>query len=264
MFKSIDSKSLSRFNSDKSCSLYEAYESQVIENIRSDNARLPHKTFAPSSFRCDRRSWFRLRGTVPDTIKSPDITHRFIADCGTACHEIVQGAIAKSFADRWIDPADYISSATLPYEMSCESTESKFEKTITVNYPPVRFACDGILKFDDEYTLLEIKSCESGTWMSLTEPRDEHIDQVKLYATLLNIKTVLFLYIDRQYGQVKCYEVRITDSDIEYVKQKMERVLYFVEKNLAPEGLPVGDKWCNENYCPYYTKCKAYGHYRYE
>lgn len=264
MFKQVDAKRLARFNSDLSCKLLSEYESQIKDDIVIASAQKPSKTIAPSSFRCERKSWFRLKGAEPDIIRSPDATSKFIADVGTVCHRTIQRTLKQRLKSNWIDVGEYLSSHLSEYPTSCEFDEDSGETLVSVTCPPIRFACDGLLKLYEQYVLLEIKTCESSTWSELTAPRDEHIDQVKLYSKILGVRTVLFLYVDRQYGQCKCYEVNITNSDIEYVTKKLNRILDFVDRNLAPEGLPAGDKWCNENYCQYYHKCKAYGRYRYE
>lgn len=264
MFKPVEPKSFTKFNSDASCDLLTTYEQAVRDRMIADSKRIPHKTFAPSAFRCDRISWFRLRGTEPDEIKHPDSTYSFIAESGTACHRYVQSIVSDALGADWICVQDYFRDHPQPYEISVESSDTDYESIVNVTYPPVKFACDGIIKLNNKYYLFEIKSCESSTWSKLSCPKAEHTDQVKLYSKLIGIRNVLFLYIDRQYGQVKVFEYCVTDSDIAYVDAKIDRVLMFVDRNLAPEGLPDGDKWCNENYCQYYNKCKSYGKYRYE
>ena len=124
---------------------------------------------------------------------------------------------------------------------------------------PVRFACDGIVKFHGKVYLLEIKSAEFSSLNDLVEPKAKHIDQVKAYSMLLHIPDILFLYIDRQYGELKCFEVNVPDYEQEWVKEKMQNVLDLVEANIAPEGLPVGDPDCTQNMCPYWKKCKEWG-----
>ena len=84
-FRQTNFARLAKFNSAASCDFIEMYEKYVEDKIASKNAEPKNKTFAPSSFRCPRISWFRLRGTQPDSIPKPDKTLDFTAQIGTFC-----------------------------------------------------------------------------------------------------------------------------------------------------------------------------------
>ena len=62
-FRSVKPESLTKFNSSTSCEFLDCIESHIDNVILSDANRPVHKTFAPSSFRCSRMMWFRLRGS---------------------------------------------------------------------------------------------------------------------------------------------------------------------------------------------------------
>jgi hypothetical protein len=76
---------------------------------------------------------------------------------------------------------------------------------------------------------------------------------------LLHIPDVLFLYQDRQYGGLKCFELSISLLDQQAVFDRMSKVLQLVKAHIAPDGLPIGDPWCSPSMCPYYKKCKEWG-----
>ena len=257
-FRGVNFDHLAKFNSAASCDFIEMYESYVMKELEADASRIPHKTFAPSSFRCDRRSWFRIRGVQPDSLKNPDMVLNFTAEIGTACHRIIQSNLKRALQSDWIDVGDYVSSLCVS---NCEVSqdESELETRISFQDPPVRFACDGIVRLNNQLYLLEIKSSEYSSWNDLTDPKSEHIDQAKCYCTLLNLDRVLFLYVDRQYGGLKCFEICVTDDDKSEIQSRFDSVMRMVESNLAPAGLPKGDPWCQANYCPYYRKCREYG-----
>lgn len=258
-FKHWEPDHLVRFNSSVSSDFLDLYASILDKQIQEHNSRPSHQTFSGSSFRCDRLSWFRLRGTQPDTIKNPDKQLNFTAQIGTACHRIIQSNLKSALGDDWIDVGEYINSIEFPYEYEINTDESGFESQITIVDPPVRFSCDGVIRWRDKLYLLEIKTSEFSSWSDMTDPKAEHVDQVKCYATLLHLHDVIFLYQDRQYGDFKCYEVHVTDDDMTQIKDRMKYVLDMVRKNLAPDPLPKGDKWCSESMCPYHKKCKEYG-----
>lgn len=258
-FKPANLSRLARFNSAVSSDFLDFYETFVDNKIKLKNSEPAHKTFAPSGFRCKRKMWFRLRGTEPDQIKSADRVLNFTAEIGTACHRIIQQNLKDALGTDWIDVSQYLKRADIPYEYNCKVGGDGLETLIEFKKPPMRFACDGIVRWGDELYLLEIKSSEFSSFDNLTDPKDEHIAQVKCYAASLRLSKVLFVYIDRQYGGLKVYEYKISDIDKKSVLETMEYIQNMVDANLAPEPLPKGDKWCTPAMCPYYKKCSEWG-----
>lgn len=259
MFKTLDFKHLAKFNSAVSSEFLDKYEAFVNDKLLAKASQPPHQTFAPSSFRCNRRSWFRLRGVEPDVPKKADWTLNFSAEVGTSCHETIQTNLRELLKDDWIDVAEFLETHPHRYECTVDRDERALETRVIIDRPPIRFACDGIVRLNDQHYLLEIKTSEFSSWDNLTDPKPEHVDQIKCYASLLNLDKALALYQDRQYGGLKCFEIDISNSEKEAVFERFEYVMDMVDKQLAPEGLPSGDKWCSPNSCPYYEKCKEYG-----
>lgn len=264
-FVTWDNKRLAKFNSTASSEFLQFYDDAVESDIRERAAKPSHMTFAASSFRCDRRSWFRLRGVQPDSARNTDAVLEFTAEIGTACHRIIQTRLKQHLsinADaEWVDVQAYIDEhrGLFGSNYVCNRDDSGLETQVEVADPPIRFACDGIIRWKGRLYLLEIKSAEFSTWDKLIDAKDEHKDQAKLYATLLHLDGVLFLYIDRQYGSIKCFEMSVSSLDKSAVHDKIDYVLRMVESNLAPDPLPKGDRWCTSAMCPYYKKCREYG-----
>lgn len=250
-----------KFNSAASSDFLDLYNSIIDEEIIGENAPTRHKTFAPSQMRCDRVSWFRLRGTTPDTIKNPDATLHFTAQVGTACHEAIQKRLINKLGSDWIPVKKWIADnpeVFADYDMTVE--EKGYETVIEIRKPyPVRFACDGIVRINGKIYLLEIKTAEFASLNDLTAPKLKHMDQVKCYSSLLHIFDVLFLYQDRSYGELKCFEVNFTNADHQALFAKMDNVMNLVEANIAPEGLPKDDPDCTSSMCRYYNVCKQWG-----
>lgn len=257
-FKQGNINHLTKFNSSTSSDFLDAYDSYVEQKIKSDVAEVPHRTFAASSFRCERWSWFRLRGSKPE-VSTVDKDLNFTADIGTACHRIIQNNLKDMLKENWIPVNDHIHSIDFSYDYNIEESGDGLESLIEIKEPPIRFACDGIIKIKDTKYLLEIKTSEYIAWNDLVSPKPHHIDQVKCYATLLQLPNVLFLYQDRQYGGLKCFEIKISAADMKVVNDRFYRVLDLAKKNLAPDPLPKGDKWCTSAMCPYYKVCGEYG-----
>lgn len=249
---------LPRFNSAASCDLLEAYSSGVEDQIRGTCARVKSRAFAPSGFRCDRYQWFKLRGTEVDEIPNPDAAMDFMADVGTAIHKRVQRTLIRRLGDDWISVRRYLDQNPMKFEYILDEPESEdeYETLISIISPPVKFACDGIVRIDGKLYLLEIKTCDLKSIESLSKPKDSHMDQIRCYSSLLGLRGVLVLYVDRQLGTTKCFEVRFTDDEHKEVIDKMYRIMDMAERNLAPEKLSVGGYMCSN--CAYQLKCKEW------
>lgn len=258
-FRGVDFARLVKFNSANSSDFLDMYNKHVQKAIIEKNTRMSHKAFAPSGFRCPRKQWFRLRGVQPDSVKGVDTVLNFTAEMGTACHRILQSNIQAMLGESWIDVEDYLTKNPIPYEYVLTPSEDSLETFVEIVDPPFRFACDGIIRWKDKYYILEIKTAEHGTFDDLTDPKSEHIDQVKSYASLLGIHDVLFLYQDRQYGDLKCYEMHVSAEDVKHVLDTVNIVMEAVRTNLAPSRLPKGDAWCSRARCPYFNSCKQWG-----
>lgn len=248
-----------KFNSAASADLFELYERATADEILAEISAPKHRTFAPSQLRCKRLNWFRLRGVKPDVVDNIDPILNFSAKIGESCHELIQRRLKKVLGDDWISVEDYFKLFPPDFEYRLERKGEGIETFVEVASPPVRFACDGLIRLGGKFYLLEVKSSEYASFNDLIAPKEHHINQVKGYASLFNIENVIMIYIDRQYGSIKCFELTVPLADRIQVRKDMEEVQKLVEMNIAPDGLPVGDPWCRSNMCPYYKVCKEWG-----
>lgn len=256
MFRPVEQINIVRFNSDTSCKFIEEYEAFWDNEIQKANIHQPSRTFAPSSIRCPRISWFRLRGVPAEAANNVDRVLNFSAQIGTSCHAVIQSNLESMLGDAWIDVEAYMKSKDFRYSYTCEKCEH--ETRIEIQDPPVKFAPDGIIFYKGEYRLLEIKTSEYSSFDQLTNPKSVHMDQVKCYCTLLDLDSALVLYQDRQYGSLKCYEVKVPQSEKDSIWAMFEDVMLKVKQNIAPPRLPIGDSWCTSAHCRYYNKCKEW------
>lgn len=254
---------LVKFNSAVSCDFLDMYTNLWTKEIEDENMKPKHQTFAPSQMRCDRVSWFRLRGVQPDKVRNPDMAMDFTAQVGTACHETIQKRLSEHLGADWISVQSYVDdNPELFMDYDMDIVQKGFESLIELREPfPVRFACDGIIRFQDKIRLLEIKTAEFSSLNDLTAPKIKHIDQITCYATLLHIPDVLFLYQDRNYGEMKCFEITVSEAQQQNLKDRMTKVMELADACIAPDGLPTGDPDCSPSMCPYYEKCKSWGRF---
>ena len=232
------------------------YDKIVYEKYKAMEESKPSQNFAPSSFRCDRLSFFRLRGVDPDEVVDVNVGLDFAAMLGTACHLEIQSNLKNSIGDQWVDVEEYLKVKNIshPYEIV---RKTEFETNIQFLNPPVKFSCDGIIKLNEKYYLLEIKTSEHQSFKTLREPKSQHIDQIKCYCSLLELNDAIVLYQDRLYGETKCYELHVADYEMRDIFARMENVMEYVKKNIAPPRLDNTDYWCV--YCKYTKRCKQWG-----
>ena len=256
-FRSANLQRFTRFNSSVSCDLIDKYDTFLDLQAQAESDKPSARAFAPSSIRCERKSWFRLRGTEPDTLPKYDTTLNFKAKLGTACHRIVQSDFQSMLADDWISVKDYLDLYPISLDYTLTAASDSLETFVSISNPPVRFACDGIVKLNNQYYLLEIKTCDYDVYMDLTDPKSVHIDQVKAYCTLLGLTNVLFVYVDRQYGGIKCFEYIVSDVDKRNIMTMFQNVQDMAIAGIAPNRLDWADYECTN--CKYKLKCKQWG-----
>jgi hypothetical protein len=178
-----------------------------------------------------------------------------MADIGTHIHLQVQSILSKTLDSDWIPVDKYLAEHQIPYQYKIDS-RNRYETLIEIDSPPVRFACDGIIRINGKLYLLEIKTCDLKSLESLEGIKPHHIDQIRCYSSLLGISNVLVLYVDRQTGASKCFEHSFSEIECRIVTEKMFNILSMARDNLAPPKLPTGDYMCTN--CPYKEKCKEW------
>ncbi len=139
---------------------------------------------SPSHFsttECDRAVAYNLLGTRKKG--SPEAGLRRIFDMGHAYHEILQEALPLAWPD--IEVEIPLQDSTLMFEGHADG----FSKT--------------------EELVFEIKTISYRGFDKLTKPKPEHIKQALLYARMAKAKTILFIYINKQSGELKTFEVAV-------------------------------------------------------
>lgn len=258
-FRGVDFSRLARFNSATSSELLEFYESYVDKKILDECSKPPSPYIAPSGLRCQRAQWFRLRGTEPDRASSADRVLNFTAEIGTACHRMIQSNLRDALGEDWISVTDYLNTHDIGHTYITKEVDDGLETQVEFTDVPIRFACDGIIRWKGKLYLLEIKSSEYSSFDDLTDPKSEHLEQIKCYSTMLKLSGVIVIYIDRQYGGLKFYEETISESEMDNIRNTIQHIIDCVDANIAPDRLPTGDSWCSPNRCKWYKKCKEWG-----
>jgi len=181
----------------------------------------------PSEFsisECDRRIAYGIVGEETKTKISPSL--RRIFDAGHAVHDVVQDALKDIFGDQVI------------IEAPVDSAELK-----------IKGHCDGMF----EKTGFEIKSISYKGFDKLSNAKADHQKQGTLYGSILNLDEMQYIYINKDTGEVACYNVPIDKKLWHRLAGRAERILNTVDAGQMP---PTIDKDYVCKSCPYQWKCK--------
>ena len=250
-------------NSDKTGineSFLEDFKRSIEMTDEKHNSRLPSPTFKPSSLNCMRGCYYQITQATPDGGHA-SFNMIGITSSGTDIHVRVQTAIMQMIDNgidcEWIDVGEYIEERGLDYLIVREKkgTETKLYDTRYGTY--ISFMCDGIIKYKGKYYILEIKTESSNKWYAREDVDPKHHKQATSYSNSFNLDTVLFLYVERDLLNVKCYEFHVTDNMRNELVHFFKSTQGYVERKIVP---PKGDvKPITCRYCGYQTQCKKDG-----
>tara|TARA_B100000131_G_scaffold54165_1_gene49158 strand:+ start:24453 stop:25757 length:1305 start_codon:yes stop_codon:yes gene_type:complete len=181
----------------------------------------------PSEFsisECDRRIAYGLVGEKTKPKIGAGL--RRIFDAGHSVHEVIQTALEDVFGDEVVIEAE-------------------------VDDPDLKIHghCDGMF----ESTGFEIKSISYKGFDKLSNAKSDHQKQGTLYGSILNLKEMQYIYINKDTGEIACYNVPIDKKLWHRLAGRAERIINTVEADKMP---PTIDKDYVCRTCPYQWKCK--------
>ena len=227
-----------------------------IEISDMKNARQPSQTYKPSGMNCLRSMYYQVIGAnfVPDS----SYTLVGICESGTDRHARIQNAIAQmkenGFDCEYIDVAEYVKSrgldAYLDIVDQCGNETKLYDRERNIS-----FLCDGIIKYQGVYYIVEFKTESSFKWKDRKEVDPKHYNQARTYSLELKIDKVLFVYINRDIIDYKAYMYDVSESEREYIVELIDRCNQYVyKKELPPFPEDASPKKCA--YCNYKSLCE--------
>lgn len=173
--------------------------------------------YSPSSLHgaCERMLFYRMSKVKQSNPNAgnPDAKTQRIFDCGSFWHWYMQTKLYRS---------GHLEQAEVPIE------DAKRK---------IKGHGDGILKFDAERFLFEIKTMNSYGFAALRAPLEKHINQASIYAKTLGLKRIIFLYINKDNQELKEYIVNVDDKSVESSYKVIDRVDKAVVNKVAPERI---------------------------
>jgi CRISPR/Cas system-associated exonuclease Cas4 (RecB family) len=206
----------------------QAFENAWVSD-RDTSRSVETDGFHPSSLgikygRCARRNAYLLRGVAKKDTHSSRILRVFAN--GHAVHERLQTMLEKM------------------------GLQMESEVVIDYDDPPIKGHCDGVLKWQDKDYIIEIKSCSPEVFVNRLKwkkPKDEHFDQVNIYAYVLGIENIFIIYENKGTQELKVFECKAD-------KAKAEKI---IDEWRATYKIFKGDKLPRRPYKPESPVCGA-------
>lgn len=215
------------------------------------------RTYKPSGMKCLRAMYYGIKGTEPD---KEDSNYCMVGICnsGTDIHVRIQTAISQMKSNgidcEYVNVGDFVKSRNLDYldVKSQNGMETKlYHKELNMS-----FLCDGIIKYNGHYYILELKTESLYKWGGRKDVNPEHHNQGIAYSLALGLPEVMFVYINRDNLDMKSYIFKVTDDMKQGLANKIMTCNDFVEKDTVPPIPADFDKnLCR--WCGYKKTCNA-------
>lgn len=230
-----------------------------ISSVITNKGRVSNPSISPSGLGCQRGAAFKLQGAM---MKDSEETYEsgLAAAMGTFIHERIQKFLSRSKI--WVDIEQYLKER--PELNLSIAKEQKHAGEVSLVFsgirngkkvsPPFSFQCDGIVRIDGEYYIVEIKSEGQRAWENRAEPNPKHSMQAISYGFLYGIDKILWIYASREsFGALR--KIYLQDID----KGKIDRLVSScnkIEKAVEEGKIKDLPKSKDCRWCPYVYLCK--------
>lgn len=232
-----------------------------IEMTDTKNSRPGSNNYKPSSMKCIRQCYY-TRMSKP---QKRDASYCLVGICnsGSMTHEFLQYHISKMKDNgmdvEYVNVGDFIRSRgieNLEIQKDSDIENGVFETKLLDTKRHISFLCDGLLRIDGKYVILEIKTESQYKFISRSDVNPEHHNQATIYSAELGIKNVLFLYTSRDNSDLKAYIYTPSDEQKDKLFNMIDTCEGYVNRQIAPpKPEDVSKSTCM--YCNYKDLCKA-------
>lgn len=179
-----------------------------------------------------------------------------ICQSGSDSHERIQQHVidmkTNGFNCEFIDVEEYIKIHNIPDLIVTSKTNYETHlRNIKYN---MSFLCDGIIRYNNKYYILEIKTETQDKFIMRNGVDPSHYDQATAYSLCFGIDEVMFLYENRNTCDKKCYLFKVDNEMRNNIANKMLTCTEYVNNGkVPPKPADVLKKTCN--YCSYRSLC---------
>ena len=188
-----------------------------------------------------------------------------ICNSGTDIHQRIQQAVLdmkdNGMDCEYVNVADFVKSRNLDYldivkepDFGAGDYETKlYHKELNMS-----FLCDGIIKYQGKYYILELKTENATKFYNRTNVNEAHYNQATAYSVAMGLADIMFVYISRDTLDMKSFLFTPTDE----MKQDLIGLItncdsYVKKLKIPPKPMTVDKKTCE--YCNFKTQCRKDG-----
>ena len=186
----------------------------LYEAIHRSRGSHADKRIHPSSFmgECLRKLYYRFTDVVPTNeieVVSPSVQRIF--DVGTFWHIYLQNVFHKA------------------------GIQIAREQPVRSDYLMLNGRADSILMYKSKKYVGEIKSISGKGFWALQAPKPEHIDQATVYAKVLGIKEIIFIYINKELGLTKIFLAPASSKSFRIFTERVDLFKEYLSSKVLPE-----------------------------
>ena len=183
------------------------------------------RVYASEISACDRRITFGLLGCEPDAPRGDSPS----ALLGDAIHAHLEALLVEAFPGR-------------------------VETEVRVMSGAISGRIDALLlEEDDTLTVVDIKTVSAKEWASRSKI-EEYVDQISVYAALVEAQTGVVLRVNRDTGEMEELRFEIDRARAEALLYKALRLQSLALEGYVAEAVAWGSEECR--WCPYRKRCE--------
>lgn len=131
-----------------------------------------------------------------------------------------------------------------------------------INIPPqelVSGRADAIISDGKELYVLDIKSINGSIFNSLTQPKEEHLNQLQLYLHFFQRKKGILLYVNKDNQELKEFLIDYNSEQAQSLLKDFADLKTKINKNLLPDRLADYPQNWQCQYCQFKEICGLAG-----
>jgi len=184
------------------------------------------RVYASEISACDRRITFALLGCEPDAPRADSPS----ALIGDAIHAHLEALLMEAFPGRVETEVRVVSGAV----------SGRIDALLTED--------------DDTLTVIDIKTVGAKEWATRSKI-EEYIDQVSVYAALVEAQTGVVLLVNRDTGEMEEMRFEIDRARAETLLYKALRLQSLALEGYIAEAVAWGTEECR--WCPFRKRCES-------
>lgn len=219
----------------------------------------PTKKLSPSGLECEVFAWLKLNGYE---LASEDISfeNRGYAEGGSVRHAEIQTFLVNNTNENleWVDVEAFVKENNLPFDVVYDPGIRKLAEKYSL--PPeiiaeltgnherllkhhnnlIQFKLDGLVKWEGEYYIVEIKTVGDGAFKRV--PLAKHQKQGIGYSFLLKVPRIIWIYENRSNFKLSISFQEVTETETSDIRNLLNKIVLC--KNVTELNRITDCKYC--------------------